>query len=264
MVQQHRGRAVLPQLLRHEEPAHLGLHAERLEEIAGHHHALDRARLAVAREGVLAVAEERVVAGDRAERHVVALKLLEGVDGVGHDRQPCGLLQARVQSLARREPDEAARVAERQGPQEHRVHDAEDGGVGGQRQRDEGHRDRREAAVPRQAPGGEAQVPRPFAGRHPAPVARRLGALHVHADAAQPIDVAEQALRLAPRVGRVPAARDQVVDLRVQVEPEFAVHVGLGIGTEQPGQAAPAAIRDHRSPPGTGEGPLSMRLTAAA
>ena len=130
----HRRGAGTP-ILSGEDPAQPRRCAHHLEERRGHEGRLDSLR-------VLRAGEARLVLAD--QRHPVQgadLPRVEEVQRIRH-RQ---LVELHHSGGVVREDDEPIGVRERKRTQQYRVHDGEDGEVGGDADRQRQHRDRREA-----------------------------------------------------------------------------------------------------------------------
>ena len=106
----------------------------------------------------LGISEKRVVRGDGPERRRGSLELLEHANGVGDARQSADVTALRDRIPSRRKPHELLGVGERQRPQQDRVHDAEDGSIGANGERQDQDRQRRKSRLPPHRPQRVAQV----------------------------------------------------------------------------------------------------------
>ena len=145
----------------------------------------------------------RDAAGHRRREDVGVLRDLL-VGGVrGDDERP-----ARAVVLI--DVDEAIGVGERLLPEQHRVHDAEDRGVGADGEAEDQHRRRGEAPIAHQA---AEPLPRVAHERVPGPCPARVAAVFLDL-----LDAAEQAARLEARLLARQAARLQALDLAIEME----------------------------------------------
>ncbi len=132
--------------------------------------------------------------------------------------------------------DEAIGVGERLVTEQHRVHEAEDRGVGADGEAEDQHRRRGEAPIAHQAAEAVARVARQrVEGRRSARVAAGLLDL---------LDAAEQAHGLKARVFPRQAARLQTLGLAFEMELQLFVQIGFA-----------AAAEDERSDPAADDVP---------
>ena len=128
--------------------------------------------------------------------------------------------------------DEAIGVGERLVTEQHRVHDAEDRGVGADGEAEDQHRRRGEAPIAHQAAEAVARVARQrVEGRRPARVA--AGFLDL-------LDAAEQAQCLEARVFPRQAARLQTLGLAFEMELQLFAQIGFAAVAEDE-RSEPAA-----------------------
>ena len=131
---------------RAEPAAEHRLEADDAEEIAGDDHAVDAHRPLVAGDVEGGVA----VSGDSAQRGHAGSPL--------HDVRARGRVLLAGLDLLVVDRDQPIGVVEGQGPEEHRVHDAEDGGVGSDAERQRDDRDEREAGSLDEGAPGDPEV----------------------------------------------------------------------------------------------------------
>jgi hypothetical protein len=117
--QQHRGRPTLSALLGSEQPSQLRLDPQHGKEIRSYRYGGKLLWLAVARQFVIGIAEERIVGGHILKGTIVALELLIGRHGVGHGGKA-------AHSALTSHPDELLRIAKRQRAQQDGIDHAED------------------------------------------------------------------------------------------------------------------------------------------
>src|SRR5258708_33471330 len=140
MAQQHHLGPVPFAFFRSEQPAELGLNAEQLEKICGNRHAAETLRLALNGELVIAYAIKSKVGGEIRER----LILLAEVEEVSYLR---GLARQIAVFLVIDDPHQAIGIAERKGPNENGIHNAENGGACAHTQSDNENRESGEADI---------------------------------------------------------------------------------------------------------------------
>ena len=115
--------------------------------------------------------------------------------------------------------DEAIGVGERLSPEQHRVHDAEDRGVGADGDAEDQHRRRREPPVAHEAPQSVSRIAHErIPGTGPARIAGRFLDL---------LDAAEQPPRLEARLLARQAGRLQTLGLAFEMELQFFVQIGF-------------------------------------
>ncbi len=153
-----------------------------------------------------------MLAGHRRREDVGVLRDLH-VGGVrGDDERP-----ARAVVLI--DVDEAIGVGERLRAEQHRVHDAEDRGVGADGETEDQHRRRREAPVAHQA-----AEPLPCVAHERVP---RAGPARVAACFLDLLDAAEQPPRLEPRLFPGQTARVQALGFAIEMQLQLFAEIGF-------------------------------------
>ena len=238
-------RAASAIVLRRQQPAGRGAHAERVEELAADPEALGETRLA-------AVGEvEGLPAPDEEAVEGVLPRLELAPDRLRHGRVPGLEIAARAVHVGQPDFEQARRIGDRQGAKTHGVHDLEERRVRADPEREREDRDQREAGIAAEETQRVAHVLRGVLEPASAPdVARRFLDLR---------EVAQLAARGGGGVPRILPARDAVgrghPQVRLELFPELGVPVLHGV-------SLPAVSRGCRSWPPRGFPSASARWRA--
>ncbi len=215
-----------------KQAAYRRLHAQYLEEIADHHDAGCRLGLAAAGQAQIVGGGEGLVPGHVLEGAILRAKLLVGVGG------KCA---AGDSALGRRrsDPHQLLRLGEGKRAQQQRVHHAEHGYVGADRESQNQHR---HTGKSRLAPEGSQGITNVLP--HIVPIILELSAAfprlsHARSLLLQRAQIAQPPLGFAAGSLLRPTLADQLVYLFFQVEPQLVFHVRRRIRSEETRIAPP-------------------------